>query len=149
MNPMIKGTVKSSLKQPPFRLLLIDDDPNAVFLTKDYLEFSGFEVLTASNGAQGIEHLRCKGADLVICDVMMPRMNGYSFLKHVKANPRTKHVPVLFLTAHCLPKDRHAAFEAGVSAYVVKPFHPEELLHQVNVILKQTTPHYSTSLASG
>jgi CheY-like chemotaxis protein len=81
------------------RLLLIDDDPNLILLVKDYLEFRGYEVVTAENGREALEVLDQEIPDMIICDVMMPEMDGYTLVENVRKDPRTSWIPVLFLSA--------------------------------------------------
>ena len=119
------------------RLLLIDDDPNLILLVKDYLEFRGYEVVTAENGREALEVLEQEIPDMIICDVMMPEMDGYSLVKHVRENPRTSWVPVLFLSAKGQSQDRVKGLNTGADVYMVKPFEPEELVAQVESSLKQ------------
>lgn len=121
------------------RLLLIDDDPNLILLVKDYLEFRGYEVVTAENGRQALEVLDQEMPDLIICDVMMPEMDGYSFVKHVREAPRTSWIPVLFLSAKGQSQDRVKGLNTGADVYMVKPFEPEELVAQVESSLKHTS----------
>ncbi|MBD2019634.1 response regulator transcription factor [Leptolyngbya sp. FACHB-36] len=119
------------------RLLLIDDDPNLILLVKDYLEFRGYEVVTAENGREALEVLENDLPDMIICDVMMPEMDGYSLVKHVRENPRTSWIPVLFLSAKGQSQDRVKGLNTGADVYMVKPFEPEELVAQVESSLKQ------------
>lgn len=119
------------------RLLLIDDDPNLILLVKDYLEFRGYEVVTAENGREALEVLEQEIPDMIICDVMMPEMDGYSLVKHVRENPLTSWVPVLFLSAKGQSQDRVKGLNTGADVYMVKPFEPEELVAQVESSLKQ------------
>jgi len=119
------------------RLLLIDDDPNLILLVKDYLEFRGYEVVTAENGREALEVLDHDIPDMIICDVMMPEMDGYSLVKHVREDPRTSWVPVLFLSAKGQSQDRVKGLNTGADVYMVKPFEPEELVAQVESSLKQ------------
>lgn len=119
------------------RLLLIDDDPNLILLVKDYLEFRGYEVVTAENGREALEVLEQDLPDMIICDVMMPEMDGYSLVKHVRDNPRTSWIPVLFLSAKGQSQDRVKGLNTGADVYMVKPFEPEELVAQVESSLKQ------------
>jgi len=119
------------------RLLLIDDDPNLILLVKDYLEFRGYEVVTAENGREALEILEQDIPDMIICDVMMPEMDGYSLVKHVREDPRTNWVPVLFLSAKGQSQDRVKGLNTGADVYMVKPFEPEELVAQVESSLKQ------------
>jgi DNA-binding NarL/FixJ family response regulator len=119
------------------RLLLIDDDPNLILLVKDYLEFRGYEVVTAENGREALEVLEQEIPDMIICDVMMPEMDGYALVKHVRENPLTSWVPVLFLSAKGQSQDRVKGLNTGADVYMVKPFEPEELVAQVESSLKQ------------
>jgi DNA-binding NarL/FixJ family response regulator len=119
------------------RLLLIDDDPNLILLVKDYLEFRGYEVITAENGREALEVLEGEIPDMIICDVMMPEMDGYSLVKHVREDPRTSWIPVLFLSAKGQSQDRVKGLNTGADVYMVKPFEPEELVAQVESSLKQ------------
>lgn len=121
------------------RLLLIDDDPNLILLVKDYLEFRGYEVVTAENGREALEVLEKEIPDMIICDVMMPEMDGYTLVDHVRQDPRTSWVPVLFLSAKGQSQDRVKGLNTGADVYMVKPFEPEELVAQVESSLKQAT----------
>ncbi|AFY67943.1 response regulator transcription factor [Geitlerinema sp. PCC 7407] len=121
------------------RLLLIDDDPNLILLVKDYLEFRGYEVITAENGREALEVLERDIPDMIICDVMMPEMDGYSLVKHVREDARTSWIPVLFLSAKGQSQDRVKGLNTGADVYMVKPFEPEELVAQVESSLKQAS----------
>lgn len=121
------------------RLLLIDDDPNLILLVKDYLEFRGYEVITAENGQEALEVLDKETPDMIICDVMMPQMDGYALVEHVRKNPRTSWIPVLFLSAKGQSQDRVKGLNTGADVYMVKPFEPEELVAQVESSLKQAS----------
>jgi DNA-binding NarL/FixJ family response regulator len=121
------------------RLLLIDDDPNLILLVKDYLEFRGYEVITAENGQEALDILDQETPDMIICDVMMPQMDGYSLVENVRKNPRTSWIPVLFLSAKGQSQDRVKGLNTGADVYMVKPFEPEELVAQVESSLKQAS----------
>ena len=118
-------------------LLLVDDDPNLILLVKDYLVFRGFEVLTAENGREALELLAQTIPDMIVCDVMMPEMDGYAFVRHVRENPRTNWIPDLFLSAKGQSQDRVKGLNTGADVYMVKPFEPEELVAQVESSLSQ------------
>ncbi|NEQ95294.1 MAG: response regulator transcription factor [Cyanothece sp. SIO2G6] len=118
------------------RLLLIDDDPNLILLVKDYLEFRGYEVMTAENGREALEMLEKETPDMIICDVMMPEMDGYSLVEHVRKNDKMNWVPVLFLSAKGQSQDRVKGLNTGADFYMVKPFEPEELVAQVEAALR-------------
>ncbi len=121
------------------RLLLIDDDPNLILLVKDYLEFRGYEVITAENGREALEVLEQETPDMIICDVMMPEMDGYSLVSAIRQDPKTSWVPVLFLSAKGQSQDRVKGLNIGADVYMVKPFEPEELVAQVESSLKQAS----------
>ncbi len=119
------------------RLLLVDDDPNLILLVKDYLEFRGYEVSSADNGRIALEQLQEELPDLIICDVMMPEMDGYTFVESVREEPRTSWIPVIFLSAKGQSQDRIKGLNIGADVYMVKPFEPEELIAQVESSLAQ------------
>jgi len=121
------------------KLLLIDDDPNLILLVQDYLEFRGYAVIAAENGREALEILKEEAPDMIICDVMMPEMDGYTFVKNVRENPRTEWIPVLFLSAKGQSQDRVKGLNIGADVYMVKPFEPEELVAQVESTLKQAS----------
>jgi DNA-binding NarL/FixJ family response regulator len=122
----------------PKHLLVVDDDPNLVLLVKDYLEFRGYEVVAASNGLEALEVMRRLTPDLIICDVMMPEMDGYTFVQTLRSDRATDWIPVIFLSARGQTADRVRGLNTGADAYLVKPFEPEELVAQVESVLKHT-----------
>ncbi len=136
------ATSATAMKEPSMkdykRLLLIDDDPNLILLVKDYLEFRGYEVTTAENGREALDILEQDIPDMIICDVMMPEMDGYTFVEQVRQTERTSWIPVLFLSAKGQSADRVKGLNKGADVYMVKPFEPEELVAQVESSLKQT-----------
>ena len=119
------------------KLLLIDDDPNLILLVKDYLEFRGYNVDTAENGREALEVLDHLVPDMIICDVMMPEMDGYTLVKHIRQEAVTNRIPVLFLSAKGQSQDRVKGLNEGADVYMSKPFEPEELVAQVESSLKQ------------
>jgi DNA-binding NarL/FixJ family response regulator len=120
-------------------LLLIDDDPNLVVLVKDYLELRGYVVEAAKNGRDALRLLEKGLPNLIICDVMMPEMDGYTFVKRVRENPQTNWLPILFLSAKGQMQDRVAGLSKGADVYMVKPFEPDELVAQIEASLKQAS----------
>lgn len=118
------------------KLLLIDDDPNLILLVKDYLEFRGYQVITAENGREALEILEQQIPDMIICDVMMPEMDGYTLVERVRQDARTNWIPVLFLSAKGQSQDRVKGLNTGADVYMVKPFEPEELVAQVESSLR-------------
>lgn len=109
-------------------LLLVDDEPGLRDAVQAYLEESGFTVDVAPNAKVGWDLLEKRLPDLVISDIMMPQVDGYQFLKQMREDPRFNKLPVIFLTARGMTKDRIQGYKAGVDAYLSKPFDPDELV---------------------
>ena len=117
------------------RLLVVDDDPVIVELLRINFEIEGFEVLSASDGEEGLRRARSEQPDLVLSDIMMPRLDGLQLLSRLRADPATATLPVVLLSA----KAQHAEVEQGMALgaadYVTKPFDPLELIDRVNAVL--------------
>jgi len=118
------------------KLLLIDDDPNLIILVKDYLEFRGYEVVTADHGRKALDILNDVVPDMIICDVMMPEMDGFTLLQNMKQTPAYAHLPVVMLTALSDEPNKLKALTIGVDDYLPKPFSPQELLARVHNLLQ-------------
>jgi DNA-binding NarL/FixJ family response regulator len=129
--------MKDNSQKDSKKLLLVDDDPNLILLVKDYLEFQGYEVVTAENGREALEILENQTPDMIICDVMMPEMDGYALVEKVRQDSRTSWIPFMFLSAKGQSQDRVKGLNTGADVYMVKPFEPEELVAQVESSLKQ------------
>ena len=122
----------------PARLLLVDDEPGLRTAVQAYLEDEGFQVTTAVDGEDGWAKAQELLPDLVISDVMMPRLDGYGLLRKLRADERLGGTPVIFLTAKGMTADRIAGFQAGCDDYIPKPFDPDELVARVrNVVARQ------------
>jgi DNA-binding NarL/FixJ family response regulator len=116
-------------------LLLVDDEPGLRDAVQAFLEDSGFTVEAAPNAKAGWELLEKRVPELVISDIMMPQVDGYQFLKQMREDPRFAKLPVVFLTARGMTKDRIQGYKSGVDAYLSKPFDPDELVAIVTNIL--------------
>ncbi len=127
-------------------LLLVDDEPGLREAVQAYLEDSGFNVVTASNAQTAWQTLEDYSPDLVITDVMMPQVDGYQFLNQLRADPRFRKLPVVFLTARGMTKDRIQGYDAGCDAYLSKPFDPDELVSIVKNLLKRGSTDASTEV---
>ena len=122
----------------PVRLLLVDDEPGLRTAVKAYLEDEGFAVTTANDGEEGWATAQEMVPDVIISDLMMPRLDGYGLLKRLRADERLGGTPVIFLTAKGMTADRIAGFNAGADDYIPKPFDPDELVARVpNVVRRQ------------
>lgn len=117
-------------------ILLIDDDRELCQLVTDYLQREGFTVRTASNGADGLHTAANAPPDLVICDVMMPGMDGLDVLRKLREISQT---PVLMLTAKRTESDRISGLELGADDFVPKPFSPRELVARIRAVLRRTS----------
>ncbi|ELR97077.1 response regulator transcription factor [Gloeocapsa sp. PCC 73106] len=129
--------MKDNLQKESKKLLLIDDDPNLILLVKDYLEFRGYNVISAENGKQALNILQQEIPDMIICDVMMPEVDGYSLVQQIRENSQTSSIPIMLLSAKGQSQDRVKGLNIGADVYMVKPFEPEELVAQVESTLKQ------------
>lgn len=118
-------------------LLLVDDEPGVREAVKAYLEDCGFTVTAASNAREALTLIEHFTPSLVISDVMMPNVNGYEFLKQMRADERFALLPVIFLTARGMKSDRILGYQAGCDAYLSKPFEPDELVAIIENLLKQ------------
>jgi DNA-binding NarL/FixJ family response regulator len=119
------------------RLLIVDDEPNLLRAVAACLRGEGYEVETARSGEEALVHVAQRLPDLIISDIRMPRMDGYTFARQLRSNPRTDLIPLIFLTAKDESADRIAGIRSGVDAYLTKPFEPDELVAVVANILKR------------
>ncbi|NKS72745.1 response regulator [Rhodococcus hoagii] len=120
---------------PQVRVLIVDDEPSLVELLSVSLRFQGFEVETASNGAEGLDKARTFRPDALILDVMMPGMDGFGMLRRLRADG--VDAPVLFLTARDAVEDKVTGLTIGADDYVTKPFSLEEVVTRLRVILRR------------
>jgi CheY-like chemotaxis protein len=117
-------------------ILIAEDFEDARDLYKDYLEFSGYSVKTASNGREAIALARSLQPDLILMDASMPVLDGWQATRELKANPATSHIPVLALTAHAFDDARQEAQESGCDGFVTKPCLPDDLVARVRSTLE-------------
>jgi DNA-binding NarL/FixJ family response regulator len=125
------------------RLLVVDDEPGLLLAVSDTMRAEGYEVMTARRGAEAMIRVAEALPDLIISDIRMPGMNGYQLVQNLRSNPRTRLVPIVFLTAKDETADRIAGFRTGVDAYVTKPFEPDELAAIVAGILERVRRTHS------
>ncbi len=120
------------------KILIVEDEPNMVSGLRDNFEFEGYEVLTAGDGIAGLEAALKSSPDLVLLDVMMPRMSGLDVCKQLKARRPT--LPIIMLTARGQEVDKVVGLELGADDYVTKPFSIRELLARVKAVLRRAQP---------
>ncbi len=129
------------------RILLVEDDSTLAMIVSETLQRDGFEVSTAVNGEDGLHEFACCGADLIVADVMMPRMDGFEMGRRIRQLDR--HVPILFLTARSEIDDIVEGFELGGNDYLKKPFKMLELIVRIKALLRRNIPDYGERLAIG
>ena len=116
------------------RILVVDDESDIRSLIQRYADREGHEVTTASDGLQAVELCKDADFDIIVMDIMMPEMDGFTACKEIK---KSKDIPVLMLSARGEEYDKLFGFEVGVDDYVIKPFSPKELMARVNVIVSR------------
>ena len=138
MNSAIESQVKAKTSRGDHemaRILIVEDEPNMVAGLRDNFEYEGYEVITAPDGVAGLERALNEAPDLVILDVMMPRMSGLDVCKQLKA--KRPSVPIIMLTARGQEVDKVVGLELGADDYVTKPFSIRELLARVKAVLRR------------
>ena len=120
---------------PGKRILVVDDTKEILQVFAQRLKSWGYEVLTASSGEDGLRLAGAQAPDLILLDIMMPKMKGRDACARLKADPKTASIPVIFLTALGLSDHVKAGMDLGAEDYIVKPFEPEELRQRIKVCL--------------
>ncbi len=113
------------------RILVVDDDPNSRKIIELMLSSQGYALTFAENGRDAVSKAQAEEPDLILIDVLMPIMNGHEATRHLKADPRTRQIPVVALTALAFESDRQEALSVGCNGYLSKPFTRRELLEAV------------------
>jgi DNA-binding response OmpR family regulator len=119
-------------------ILVVDDNPDIRENTAEILELAGYKSLTAENGRQGVDLAIKEKPSVIICDIMMPELDGYGVLHLLRKNPDTQHIPFIFLTAKAERTDFRKGMEMGADDYITKPFDEIELLNAIEARLKKT-----------
>jgi len=123
-------------------ILVVDDEPQIVRLVRAYLEEAGYRVVTASDGQEALYVARHEKPDLVVLDVLMPRMDGLEFTRRIRSE---RDVPIIMLTARAEETDRIVGLELGADDYVTKPFSPKEVVARVRAVLRRAQPRSAPS----
>ena len=119
------------------RILVVDDEIYIVHILDFSLGMEGYEVVTALDGEQALEKVKECPPDLIVLDIMMPKMDGYETCRELKSNPETRDIPVILLSAKGRNVDQKVGFEVGADDYITKPFSPRKLVDRINAILTQ------------
>lgn len=116
------------------KILVVDDEDKIRNVIKEYAEFEGFETDEACNGMEAISKCKDNNYDLIVMDIMMPKLDGFSAIKEIK---KTKDIPVIMLSARNEEYDKLHGFDIGIDDYVVKPFSPKELMARINAVVNR------------
>ena len=117
------------------RVLVVDDEEKIRNVIKEYAEFEGYEIDEAADGMEAIAKCKTQDYDIIIMDVMMPKLDGFSSIKEIR---KIKNIPVIMLSARGEEYDKLFGFEIGVDDYVVKPFSPKELMARINAVITRS-----------
>jgi DNA-binding response OmpR family regulator len=131
INEMSAGSKKATKM-----ILVVDDTPDIVNLVKMYLEHQNYEVITAFDGQEGLDKAKANNPDLIILDLMLPKINGYKVCGLLKRDAKYANIPIVLFTAKTQEKDRKLGVDVGANAYLTKPFEPEVLLAMIQKLLK-------------
>ena len=126
-------------------VLIVEDDQDIVELLSLYLTGSGYDVVTAGNGEDALEQLQQHPADIALVDIMMPRMNGYDFIKALRA---TDNIPVIIISARTQAADKIVGLDAGADGFIAKPFNPLEVTAQIRALLRRRATDVADALAA-
>lgn len=118
----------------PKKILLVDDETEILEICRDYLKASGYDVVTAKNGMQGLSYAKKEKPDLIVTDLMMPEMDGIDLTHNIR---KESAVPIIMLTARVEETDKLIGLEIGADDYITKPFSPRELVARVKVVLRR------------
>ena len=137
------GLFKSKKKTSRARVLVVDDESDIVSTIQYRLKFCEFDVITASNGKEGLEKAANEKPDIILLDINMPVMDGHEMLERLRSRPDLKDTPVIMLTAYSDGKDIAKAADLGIADYVTKPFDFTELMEKISNALENKT-RYNT-----
>ncbi|NEU72695.1 response regulator transcription factor [Hassallia byssoidea VB512170] len=122
----------------PLTILVVDDDLGTRLSISDYLELSGYIVITADDGQEALEIVEEYHPDLIVTDIVMPRMNGYELVRQVRQKPAFRLLPVILLTARIKTQERILGYQSGCDLYLPKPFELEELAAAIRNLLERS-----------
>ena len=119
------------------KVLVVDDEIYIVHILDFSLGMEGYEVVTALDGEQALERIESDKPDMIVLDIMMPKLDGYEVCRTIKSNPATRHIPVILLSAKGRNVDQKMGFDVGADDYITKPFSPRKLVERINQLLGQ------------
>ena len=119
------------------KILFIEDEPDQIMMLQTRLEANGFQVISAPNGEEGIKKVREEKPDLILLDIVMPKMNGYEVCKCLKGNPNTSHIPIIAVTASGAKELEEKCRSTGINDIVKKPYESADLLNKIKRLLSE------------
>ncbi len=122
------------------RILIVDDYPNLVRVLTMRLQSEGYEVLSSADGLDGLFKARTESPDLILLDVLLPKMDGFKICRLLKSDEKRRHIPIIMLTSRARDIDRHTGMEMGADAYMHKPYDPPELLDKIGSLIAGKRP---------
>ncbi len=123
------------------KILIVDDEAKIRMIIKEYAEFEGYETAEAEDGMEAVDMVKKEDFDIIVMDIMMPRLDGYSACKEIQ---KIKKVPVIMLSARGEEYDKLFGFEIGIDDYMVKPFSPKELMARIRAVLNRANASQKT-----
>ena len=121
------------------KILVVDDEKDVLDLVRRVLTRGGFEVITASDGKEGLGKVYSEAPDLMILDINMPVMDGWEVCQKIRGDPLYKHLPIIMLTVRRTKKDQLKGLDLGSDEYITKPFYPTELIARVKTVLRRAS----------
>jgi DNA-binding response OmpR family regulator len=119
------------------RLLIVEDEKDMMEMLTFRLEAAGFEVIQAYDGQEGLDKAYSQNPDLILLDLMLPRVDGYKVCRELKSDVKYKKIPIAILTARASEKEKKLGMECGAEAYIIKPFEPGELMDKIKELLRE------------
>lgn len=118
------------------KILFIEDEPDILKTTTIFLASEGFQVITATDGLEGLSKARTESPDLIILDIMLPKLDGYKICRMLKFDEKYRHIPIILFTARAQEADKQMGKEVCGDAYITKPFEPSVLIEKIKELLK-------------
>jgi len=130
----------SRLSDTRTKILIVDDEPDTVLPLKRALEIENFNVIEAQDGVEALERVSAETPDLILLDLMLPKLNGFEVCQRLKQDEATSSIPIIMLTAKSETSDKIEGIEIGADDYVTKPFNLDELKARIKAVLRRTAP---------
>lgn len=120
------------------KILIVDDEPDIVAALGIRMKSAGYEVIAAADGMEGLDAARKQNPDLILLDIMLPKLDGYKVCRILKFDENYRHIPIIMITAKVTDVNKKMGEEVGADAYITKPFNPEELMAKIKETLEKS-----------